>query len=109
MRISDWSSDVCSSDLLTRDPDQVAMRIERPRVIEALERLGVSRMLPTDGVAPMRAHVQKDANRPFAIAHQDGRTPANLAREVISRMRYFGFVSDVEPGDRKSTRLNSSP
>src|SRR3546814_8357787 len=108
MRISDWSSDVCSSDLL------VEGRAQLRHVVKA-------------GV---RAHMLVGVEHGHALAglHLDGQ---DLALEPALRLRACGaamalhgelvlnfaggaifarhiFRSDAPMEDRKSTRLNSS-
>src|SRR3546814_5960450 len=108
MRISDWSSDVCSSDL-------------------ALVRIGaVERRLPARGLGPGAVKV---AIRPEAIRIARNGSGGILEADVVkatylgSHMEYtlttplgdlFAVDSDVDhpahvgERDRKSTRLNSS-
>src|SRR3546814_7148849 len=102
MRISDWSSDVCSSDL-------VALRFERGRKREGTQRLALSlqpRLLGRQGhVLPFQHSVQRlgfeviethqQLARADAIALADAQLGDGPAFEVLQ--------------DRKSTRLNSSP
>src|SRR3546814_3764814 len=97
MRISDWSSDVCSSDLL-RDEAEV-------RGDELRRRFTVFMLLKT-----FREHIfllgrQK---RKFADFGQIA-VQARLTAERGHHCRNIAFVShSVFPKDRKSTRLNSS-
>src|SRR3546814_6517026 len=101
MRISDWSSDVCSSDLNVRDCVHVA-----------LARAGISRHgLAAIGITNQRETCvlwDRATGRPIhnAIVWQDTRTEpimAPLAEEnVLGRDRFR------QKTDRKSTRLNSS-
>src|SRR3546814_9514840 len=110
MRISDWSSDVCSSDLTA-----VGARIGNVRRLGQRLRAG-----PTDkGIAIGAAQLLD------AIGRRDG--DANVARRVIivplltnlyflaSARRVADVLAELgAPGvlidllDRKSTRLNSS-
>src|SRR3546814_8218528 len=97
MRISDWSSDVCSSDLRPPDSDALA-RLSR---------------LQGNGTALGRAHV--------LLAEAAGRSGAAAVEreyfdlfigvgrgELLPYASYYltGFLN--ERPDRKSTRLNSS-
>src|SRR3546814_7863999 len=92
MRISDWSSDVCSSDL-DRDAARAAHdSVREPQVIVARE----------------LAEVLARARTVHRNAHK-------VAARILDRddARYFGELAhrlgpDVGDGDRKSTRLNSS-
>src|SRR3546814_9033710 len=104
MRISDWSSDVCSSDLRGIDPASTSLRIgifgaepwteamraevETAFAIKAVDIYGLSEVMGP-GVASEYA------------ATQDGPT--------IWEDHFYPEIIDHETGDRKSTRLNSSP
>src|SRR3546814_13032464 len=60
MRISDWSSDVCSSDLVRGHPlaqlpeaaeaDQVERRLQRPGQVEGRVEVGVDEVVPLEQV-----------------------------------------------------------
>src|SRR3546814_4854402 len=98
MRISDWSSDVCSSDLATdyakADP---ARSFAERRGITFRERVAeIVRQ------APEKARGMFDGLR-LAIGGQDRGAPAAPERQR-------GIFADFKPlaPDRKSTRLNSS-
>src|SRR3546814_3642810 len=103
MRISDWSSDVCSSDLLARPAGAV------------LARGAVGRAFVAGVAAPAVAAAQKD--EPFALFRQVGEQAAILVvgedlgpdRHLDDQFR-AARTGAVAPGagDRKSTRLNSS-
>src|SRR3546814_9399850 len=104
MRISDWSSDVCSSDLdlSTEHSRSLALSIARlaafadPTADEY--RIGVAReLLATDHASFALRELQKiESGSPFASAATDVRIAAVLA------------TGDEDRADRKSTRLNSS-
>src|SRR3546814_10075796 len=108
MRISDWSSDVCSSDLLLFEllldrEDRLARR-EAGAVADA-EDMGVDR----------------EGLRPEGRVHHDIRGLAPDAGQFDERVTVGGDLSamiadqnfregdDILCIDRKSTRLNSSP
>src|SRR3546814_1308828 len=104
MRISDWSSDVCSSDL----DEQIDFTVVGP---EAPLALGVVDAFQAAGrriFGPTQAAAQLEASKAF--------TKAFLERHAIPTAQYRVFT-EIEPalayiaerGDRKSTRLNSSP
>src|SRR3546814_1686127 len=67
MRISDWSSDVCSSDLMEADRDD---RRGQGRIMEALERV-----VPPRGQTPERgsAEEEEDIGAKQDAARPDGR------------------------------------
>src|SRR3546814_3816792 len=85
MRISDWSSDVCSSDLL--EPEQ------SPAVVDEVE----------FGIAPapdqLRLALGLGEGQAHAAAH-------DLREDVEERLA--DRLRQLEIADRKSTRLNSS-
>src|SRR3546814_4608449 len=91
MRISDWSSDVCSSDL----------RGQRAR----LDRL----LLAVDGhrrtLGPGR---NAQLHREAAIAGLAHRDAHGVGLRVAGFLRDFDGTAAAVPGDRKSKRLNSS-
>src|SRR3546814_10297312 len=99
MRISDWSSDVCSSELLGIGAGQIAvLELEL-----AMPGNGVDRDAALDGTDLGRAerHIEggvEGAGR----AHVVGQ----LADVADQLRRVFDGVQAL--GDRKSTRLNSS-
>src|SRR3546814_1197948 len=101
MRISDWSSDVCSSDLIgIARLDRVEQRLVR--------QVGIA----LGGLEPRIEPVSRDA-RAVSVAE--------LAKHVGKLVRIFTFAERrqiergasllhelPDAGDRKSTRLNSS-
>src|SRR3546814_7735267 len=90
MRISDWSSDVCSSDLAD--------------LVVAVARVAVR----AAGALQDRQHQRLDAG--LAVAAGDGDHPGGagvLHRRGERGQRALG-VGDQHLRDRKSTRLNSS-
>src|SRR3546814_2988545 len=108
MRISDWSSDVCSSDLLDRRRaalmfavidrlDIVAVGVEQERGV-------IARMI---GPLARRAIVAAARRQPGLVKGIDRRAIRRLKRQVMPpgqlAQRRFAVL-----GDRKSTRLNSS-
>src|SRR3546814_4548592 len=117
MRISDWSSDVCSSDLLNRT------RIDRP----AVPKPGTGVPLPDFGDRILRLRRGSDAGGADALVDVAVELPEigleaadHLAcRLVIGPLvapgvpRLQDLVRDLRAGlrdhqaDRKSTRLNS--
>src|SRR3546814_7729794 len=100
MRISDWSSDVCSSDL------PKAGRAAAPAVSDRSD--GSSRRRPTPGRRPPDDGGERPENplsgAPAGQAWMlptSTRTPGPMVEDREMRLMYV-------PLDRKSTRLNSS-
>src|SRR3546814_6238887 len=97
MRISDWSSDVCSSDLVQLPGVQDTTRVK--------DLLGATATLEyravADGDAQTAAATGVVPAGTQLFYHRDTHQPILLKREVIA-----GGDNLVE--DRKSTRLNSS-
>src|SRR3546814_4773801 len=96
MRISDWSSDVCSSDLQKAATDLADSKVfqagtdERASVIQA------------SGAAQSR--VQQSGGAQNASVFQDGSSSS-----VIEQSMRYNEASVSQTGeDRKSPRLNSS-
>src|SRR3546814_1768190 len=123
MRISDWSSDVCSSDLGSDDAQSSIAayvhprtRVDRARNVErqavgALQngRSGVQE-LHGDALKAGAAHVRKGNTALERI----GQLRRHIARSVV-KARPVGIAAIIgiamlpgRFGDRKSTRLNSS-
>src|SRR3546814_8659580 len=103
MRISDWSSDVCSSDLI----DVVTRRAARA----VIARLGLDR----DRLRRAHRFAQLARDAAFLavriapqhmLAAETGRQRVLLERIVDRRLRLEEIFE--REGDRKSTRLNSS-
>src|SRR3546814_8126235 len=108
MRISDWSSDVCSSDLLLRDAGELL-------ALDALDLGG--------GKGGVLDHIREQIERRRQIRAR--RVDADLGAIRIRAGRNvgtepllcFGELAGIQglgalvhhPQDRKSTRLNSRP
>src|SRR3546814_6093452 len=119
MRISDWSSDVCSSDLLTLQQTQGRLRIAEGALAAAAGyRPDVA--LPLADWNPQAAHIEMPAPtldelmtrareaRPELLAAQAGEQAAAGAVRA-ARGSALPSLSVSASADRKSTRLNSSP
>src|SRR3546814_3688288 len=119
MRISDWSSDVCSSDLVLRtaqprfgecahraDRDQVARRedrVEGPSAVEQGSRGGIARRLRRHG-----ALLQRRVGRDPRGAHRAAK-PGIAILKFGRMVRRVAEEGDMPPPDRSEEhRLNSS-
>src|SRR3546814_5137826 len=96
MRISDWSSDVCSSDLRIVGPEvPLHVVVAQTRIRQAL--------LAADEVRELHR-----------VAHEkDRRVVADQIVIALVGIEFEGEAAHIAPGvgtalDRKSTRLNSS-
>src|SRR3546814_4999865 len=100
MRISDWSSDVCSSDLKANLWATIG-----PEVAGGVVLSGHTDVVPVDG--------QRWASDPFAVDRRDGRL---YGRGTCDMKGFLATALALVPEmvaarlavDRKSTRLNSS-
>src|SRR3546814_3871966 len=115
MRISDWSSDVCSSDLTLRLWRRLKPRLAREglaRVYEMVDRP----LVPV--IAEMeRAGIKVDREELARLSGDYAREIMRLEGEIhalagrpftIGSPKQLGEVLYGQMGDRKSTRLNSS-
>src|SRR3546814_3492085 len=110
MRVSDWSSDVCSSDLPARATLSLAYRdthgalIDQPRAYQTRIEPFFSNLLPE---GTLRDYLARRAGvkslREYLLLAQLG---ADLPGAVTA-VPVEGWDTPVE-ADRKSTRLNSS-
>src|SRR3546814_8379262 len=116
MRISDWSSDVCSSDL---DPRQrvdttyfLDGALEADDRIEAQQRNRDARVIQVDGSVDdallhrfgQSFHIDFQADRECRD-RADGGTDDFVHAQLISPL---DLIAERVVADRKSTRLNSS-
>src|SRR3546814_4286857 len=117
MRISDWSSDVCSSDLLDRVRDAVRLNLN----ILPVDIIGgdIGDEIAAEPAALQPQLVIGDAVRLRAVgddqvvlvdrADQPGTRVDDGGEEPRRYGRIGGQAVDRLPRARKSTRLNSSP
>src|SRR3546814_12049681 len=103
MRISDWSSDVCSSDLLDLlDVDRAEYRLEannaeHRRRLEQVRRAGAIRVVVLDRDAD--PHVGK---RPFRTRARAGRVRVRGQCEQVVALAFGVFGEPVEQHVRRS-------
>src|SRR3546814_1041442 len=109
MRISDWSSDVCSSDLLDRQ-QQIAESLTLLELVRKAAQAGREiALLPgrTRENLEERHAVDPDRIEPHRVA--EARTGANdTPRRVGFPQPVGALILKIAQQDRKSTRLNSS-
>src|SRR3546814_3439366 len=104
MRISDWSSDVCSSDLLRKACDEHGLLLVLDEVQCGYGRTGKFFAHELYGLTPDIMAVAKGIGGGFPLG-------ACLATEEAAKGMVFGTHGSTyggNPLDRKSTRLNSS-
>src|SRR3546814_10541883 len=112
MRISDWSSDVCSSDLQSHVPVSGAARADMAEDFRRLAR----QILGTDGGDRAGAHVGDAAGIQDRLRHagarikqqQDGQFGRQVVLVVVDEVADHLDAGGINRLDRKSTRLNSS-
>src|SRR3546814_6453687 len=100
MRISDWSSDVCSSDLLRKDYQAVCRLVALIEVVsESVSRpLAIrAKLFTREGAYAQRATVT-DCYAKIVVAH----------RKYSPERTWLICTNNRLTKDRKSTRLNSS-
>src|SRR3546814_11402207 len=98
MRISDWSSDVCSSDLCAQGLLRMRMGHEEPP-------FGMSRRVAIVGATGVTGGYALDAAQrlglmPFAVGRVASRLETFLAGRGLGRDRLRAIV--ISPTDRKS-------
>src|SRR3546814_10827330 len=110
MRISDWSSDVCSSDLLLdaveqvldqRMPQPLALAADAARTRDYDWASGVGRFV--DGPAVLLDNQQRD-ERPGVRVYRVFQPAATGAAPLLVELGWLPLPGDR---DRKSTRLHS--
>src|SRR3546814_8491292 len=105
MRISDWSSDVCSSDLILREESPAFARvgIAVPDT-QRIERYALRIEHPEYIMIGMEQQLRRIAEGRVA------REPAGVGMPVRAddRQARHLFIEPARDVDRKSTRLNSS-
>src|SRR3546814_987603 len=111
MRISDWSSDVCSSDLVVGIGDDAQPRNRVVCLARAEQAPGdLGRLAEADGQQAGGQRVEAAGMAGLACAEQVAHPLQRLVGTQAARLvEQQDAVEAAEPGtDRKSTRLNSS-
>src|SRR3546814_8332186 len=115
MRISDWSSDVCSSDLLHTATD-ATLQVGHEQYFNARNTTGATilngRVVRITGGLGTNALVSLDSGEGDLV----GVATEDIPNHSNGRVTTFGTVNDINTSafidgdvlDRKSTRLNSS-
>src|SRR3546814_7398957 len=101
MRISDWSSDVCSSDLLAR---------RQGDVLAELEGLDVGHLDPEAALAALEVgeQVVEALHEVLAAGFQRRAQHLRIGHHEVGGGHGVDELAGIEVDDRKSTRLNSS-
>src|SRR3546814_10556610 len=105
MRISDWSSDVCSSDLLLAAADvPVETCVEMPlTALEAADQVVVLPDQPVGRAVGIEAGVEAER-----VADEIGGLELDRIADLVVAREPAADRIHLEVVDRKSTRLNSS-
>src|SRR3546814_5348841 len=105
MRISDWSSDVCSSDL----PSEAKIWFYlREMDFAAIEKMLTTADTIADGAAKMTSTTVSRRILGVAATQNFNRPMAEAAQANIVAVGLPKWDADDQALDRKSTRLNSS-
>src|SRR3546814_1576281 len=113
MRISDWSSDVCSSDL--PDVKSFCFKTADDSWFRYLPGQFITLELPVNDEKLLRTYtLSSSPSRPLAISVTVKAQPDSLgSRWLLDNLKVGDRITAYGPGglfslDRKSTRLNSS-
>src|SRR3546814_3842244 len=106
MRISDWSSDVCSSDLPLSALDAKVRVHLRHQIKELQRKLGVTTVMVTHDQEEALSMADRIVVMNHGVIEQIG-TPTEIYRQPKS-LFVADFIGETNQLDRKSTRLNSS-
>src|SRR3546814_10325556 len=105
MRISDWSSDVCSSDLLA----DLGHTLTVSGFLGADNAQAFETLFAQRGFVDAFIRVPGETRSNIKLAEQDGRiTDLNGPGPRVDEAAQQALLERLEKIDRKSTRLNSS-
>jgi len=82
---------------LIRHAYEIAMIIEGPGVVEALQNVSLSLIVPADERASVRACVQENPELAVIAAHEEKRSPRDISAPVFAGVFCFGFVTQIQP------------
>jgi len=88
---------------LVRYPDQLAISVEGPAMVEALKRLTVPSILPADQRSAMGAGVKENANVAITSANEEDGTAGDGAPAVVARLLDLRLVANVQPAAIEDT------
>src|SRR5208282_5349386 len=83
--------------VLARHSNQIAPRVKGPCMIGTLEGLRVPEFLAANHGAAVSAGVKENSYLAVITAHQNQRTTRDVARLIVSGVRNFRFVADIDP------------
>src|SRR3546814_3684013 len=108
MRISDWSSDVCSSDLTRRKRRDMDVRRRTSIAWQSKPRLlGWTEVLNLSG-PPFRRKSRFSGNTHVCEARARREPPIPKMQQAQDGLQKRAFTLTLRLSDRKSKRLNSS-
>ena len=82
---------------LIRHADEIALIVESPSVIEALEEFRIAFVKPTDVGAPVGAAIVKYAHFSVAAAHPKERLPGHRPAAEVPGVGNFRIVAEIKP------------
>src|SRR3546814_10456455 len=108
MRISDWSSDVCSSDLLKGKLDGSAIRVPTPNVSIVDLTFTPKRDTSVEEINSLLKDASESGPLKGVLAYTDEPLVSIDFNHLPASSTVDSLETAVIDGDRKSTRLNSS-
>src|SRR3546814_11005718 len=105
MRISDWSSDVCSSDLIEGDKSQLLLSGECQLVVELGHRASPGASTTMPGEAPLDARTVR-ASRLQPVSSSSHPEPATRRRQDADRDSQERILTPQHPEPATTRRPN---